>query len=31
MLDQEHADMMSKKMDLGIAEALVRQFDKSAM
>ena len=31
MLDQEHADMMSTKMDLGIAEALVRQFDKSAM
>ena len=31
MLDQEHADLMSKKMDLGIAEALVRQFEKSAM
>ncbi|WP_438996641.1 rod-binding protein [Candidatus Puniceispirillum sp.] len=31
MLDQEHADIMSKKIDLGIAEALVRQFDKSAM
>ena len=31
MLDQEHADLMSKKMDLGIAEALVRQFEKSVM